>query len=955
VCPPMPKELRKTSRYAGRILNRNHHHIDTGLPYHQEYILLGVWPDPSGGAGSQSAAHMHKALGLFFDLDFTDVCMSRKMKKEYTLKAKAWMREGRIERIYSHSSGREIEPNVEISDLLKAYLSSLPKEEMDELIDTFVPPVLTTLEQFAGKPQKITFTGTGVHIHYWIHDDEGYTKSGAEVHGGNPIQNIAGYKRWYKAVNKHIASEHGFAFDAARCDVGTACTRELGNVNQKNSMNRKIVREVLAERTDVARRLRLRNVVTPKKESVAKGIKSAVKDAKGRAFDKRRSRTPKHINENETVTFLIAGTQTQYKVNDLLDNWELLAEQGVLSDDEKLRCRLDWVSDGSINCFCRKTEEGLMFICAVEKYLNAEDRHVHEKDGQLIGMWVFCSSLESQLDRDGNGRILYHGTNIQRILLGDPRVAGKIRENVRLRRVEMHSDIDVAANPGNKRKLRQSSKRRWIALSDRHADWIGSFVLGGYFSKIPPKDHVYTAIDLVAATAGYDPVADWIEGVEWDGVRRLDGDNAWLPKILGMDKRHPKFNMYATFGRASMLGTMRYIYADDTQECVSQHVLMLMGPQRTGKSTFASTFAGVQHLGTGDYFADQNVNLDDKTADIMAVLAGKFVMEFPENVSFSRAGSEKQKNFITQRQMIGRPAYGRNTVTMNRETYFICTTNHSVPFSDPTGSRRYMAVDLFNDLYTRHGYIDNIVLNDMIPQLYAEAYQRVVLGEHIPEERQMYVRLYCGDLVEDWNLTNTESVSNEEVNITKTTQDDLKDALCEITDMVKSLGDRWIHGQELTRRLREEYGLMRIQAQRRHNYMMSLGWRPHRDGNLRGWIHGGEPLSSKQQQTLAENVELKQKLEALEREREELIQEKTSLIRSNANLSREVRARNKTKSITLAMVEKATDLSQFTDDLDIDEPVRRRISIYGKAKESGNDTRINAAREGLRLSLMESV
>ena len=266
-----------------------------------------------------------------------------------------------------------------------------------------------------------------------------------------------------------------------------------------------------------------------------------------------------------------------------------------------------------------------------------------------------------------------------------------------------------------------------------------------------------------------------------------------------------------------------------------------------------------------------------------------------------------------------------------------------------------MAVDLFNDLYTRHGYIDNIVLNDMIPQIYAEAYQRVVLGEHIPEERQMYVRLYCVDLVEDWNLTNTESVSNEEVNITKTTQDDLKDALCEITDMVKSLGDRWIHGQELTRRLREEYGLMRIQAQRRHNYMMSLGWRPHRDGNLRGWIHGGEPLSSKQQQTLAENVELKQKLEALEREREELIQEKTSLIRSNANLSREVRARNKTKSVTLAMVEKATDLSQFTDDLDIDEPVRRRISIYGKAKESGNDTRINAAREGLRLSLMESV
>ena len=128
--------------------------------------------------------------------------------------------------------------------------------------------MLKTLEQFAGKPQKITFTGTGVHIHYWIHDDEGYTKSGAEVHGSDPIQNIAGYKRWYKAVNKHIASEHGFAFDAARCDVGTACTRELGNVNQKNSMNRKIVREVLAERTDIARRLRLRSVVTPKKESV---------------------------------------------------------------------------------------------------------------------------------------------------------------------------------------------------------------------------------------------------------------------------------------------------------------------------------------------------------------------------------------------------------------------------------------------------------------------------------------------------------------------------------------------------------------------------------------------------------------------------------------------------------------------------------------------------------------
>jgi len=844
VAPALPKELEGKSFYAARSLKQNHHHLNTGLAYEQRYTLLGCWPAPDKRErGSQSGAQMHKALGLFFDLDFTDILTSDSRIQNSLRSARKWISDNNIAHIYSHSSGSKIDvsDDTKAQDIIKAWLTSWSPQEMMNLVNEHVPTVIETLKPYAGKPNIITYTGTGAHIHYWLSDVDGFTDAG-KVLSPEGVTNIAMFKSWYKAVNQVLLDIHGFQFDPARCDVGTACTRDVNNINNKNSANPKKVEAVLPHLCTVTSRLSMSNIVWPANVTAKKKMSAKLRDVQGREYDRRVKRVPKHLDPLETVTYSNSKQEeVTISVEDLHAQWEALKKQGDVRNDngDKIPCRLNWVSHGSINSICRRGDDGhLLFICDVDKYLNAEDRHVAEKNGKLVGLWVFGSSLLSELQRDEKGRVLYHGTNLLTILKGDPRTAGKIRENTRKKKIEIHSDIDVAANPGNRRKVRQAKRRKWVSLSDRHADWIGMVVIGEYFGKIPNKDNTYVAIDLVAATNGFDPVADWVETLQWDGQRRLDGEGAWLPRILGLNKSHEKWDLYSVFGRASMLGTMRYIFADD-QDCVSQHTLTLMGPQRSGKSTFAETFAACDYIGA-DYFADQNVNLDDKTADIMAVVRGKFVMEFPENVAFSRKGDERQKNFISQKKMIGRPAYGRNIVEENRETYFISTTNHHTPFSDPTGNRRYLAIDLYKDLKTGTGYIDNSLLRDMIPQLYAEAYHRVVLGIDIPHDRKNDTRRYCGEPVEDWNLSHAESLMNEQSIKTKTSVDELKDALEEIFEETLEAGNVWVHSKILTARLDEEYGVKRVNPLKKHNLLVSLGWEPQRNGNLRGWGYVGQ-------------------------------------------------------------------------------------------------------------------
>ena len=267
----------------------------------------------------------------------------------------------------------------------------------------------------------------------------------------------------------------------------------------------------------------------------------------------------------------------------------------------------------------------------------------------------------------------------------------------------------------------------------------------------PAPAAVANVLMALARANPFDPVADYLCGLEHDGVARID---TWLSTYCGaVDSAETRAIgakwLVSAVARACDPG------------CKADHMLMFVGKQGVGKSrTFAI-------LG-GEWFSDDIADFGSKAA--AEQLQGPWIVELSELSATRKADQETIKAFATRQSDNYRAAYGRVVQERPRRCVLAGTTNDYDFMVDQTGGRRFWPVVV--------GKVEQEALRRDRDQLWAEAAVRWCAGEVLyleTDELQaaMEVRQLEHTQVEAWEERIAEYVERRTATTTRAVCDEV--------------------------------------------------------------------------------------------------------------------------------------------------------------------------------------
>jgi predicted P-loop ATPase len=238
------------------------------------------------------------------------------------------------------------------------------------------------------------------------------------------------------------------------------------------------------------------------------------------------------------------------------------------------------------------------------------------------------------------------------------------------------------------------------------------------------RNTIVDAMIVVSRRNTFHPILDWIDKLVWDGQDRLD---TWLRSAFDVKnefnplsddpaerKRWKEKNDYfAMIGARFLIAAVRRLRQPG---CKFDHLLILEGAQRIGKSTAVALLFGAE------YFTD-DVPTDLKNKDAALGLHGKWCIEFAEIEHLVRTEVEVIKAFLSRATDHYRPPYGEKYIDVPRASVLIGTTNSDDYLRDGTGNTRMWPAWCQS--------VDLVWLAMWRDQLWAEAAAREAKGEVI--------------------------------------------------------------------------------------------------------------------------------------------------------------------------------------------------------------------------------
>lgn len=306
----------------------------------------------------------------------------------------------------------------------------------------------------------------------------------------------------------------------------------------------------------------------------------------------------------------------------------------------------------------------------------------------------YSDEWKADLDYSKSGKLQCTTANIILILENDPALRGHIVHD------EFSGfDAVIGGLPWNK------NAKQWTDRDDANLRvWLEK----NY--DISGKEKIADAITAVLTRHSFHPIRDYLNGLTWDGVPRLE---RLIIDYIGAEDTLLTRVMTRKHFTAAVARVMR-------PGCKYDYCLIMTGPEGAGKSTLLAKMGG-------PWFNDSIVSTEGKEG--MQQLRGTWIIEWGELSSIKRSDVESVKAYLSKQMDIYRAAYDRRTGEHPRQCVFFGTTNEQFFLKGDTGNRRFwvIAVDPTKRKYKRW----QKQLDDDRDQLWAEAVHYYKQGDSL--------------------------------------------------------------------------------------------------------------------------------------------------------------------------------------------------------------------------------
>ncbi len=311
----------------------------------------------------------------------------------------------------------------------------------------------------------------------------------------------------------------------------------------------------------------------------------------------------------------------------------------------------------------------------------------------------------AELERDRKGTIKSTAKNIICILENDPALKGHLWH-------DLFSGFDLVKGglPWDKKATQWGNRddaNLRIYLEERY--------------EITGKDKIKDAKDAVLTRHRLHPIRDYLNGLTWDGVPRLE---KLIIDYIGAEDT--ELNRVMT--RKHFTAAVARVFDPG---CKYDYCLIVSGDEGIGKSTLFSIMGG-------EWFNDSLITTEGKSG--MEQLRCGWIVELAELSSIKRNDVEQVKSYISRRDDIYRAAYGTTVEKHPRQCVFCGSTNEAYFLKGDTGNRRFWIIAVNPEL-RKYTDFNEAIMKDR-DQLWAEAVTYYRRGEklYLPTELETQAR-----------------------------------------------------------------------------------------------------------------------------------------------------------------------------------------------------------------------